>query len=77
MHQAPFQVTDVNGTPQLRDGLRDIVAVPIRGAVAVVIPFTNPDDRRALSISLHILSHEDRGHEDRGMMATIEVVAPR
>jgi FtsP/CotA-like multicopper oxidase with cupredoxin domain len=48
------------------------VDVPIRGAGTVVIPFTNPTIVGRFPFHCHILSHDDRG-----MMATIEVVAPR
>jgi FtsP/CotA-like multicopper oxidase with cupredoxin domain len=69
IHQAPFQVTEINGVSQTPDGYRDIVDVPIGGSVKVVIPFTNPVIVGRFVYHCHILSHEDKG-----MMAMIEVV---
>jgi FtsP/CotA-like multicopper oxidase with cupredoxin domain len=69
IHQTPFQVTEINGVAQPADGYRDIVDVPIGGEVKVVIPFTDPNIVGRFVYHCHILSHEDRG-----MMATIEVV---
>jgi FtsP/CotA-like multicopper oxidase with cupredoxin domain len=68
IHQTPFQLTEINGIPQPADDRRDIVDVPIRGEVKVVIPFTNPVIIGRFVYHCHILSHEDKG-----MMATIEV----
>jgi FtsP/CotA-like multicopper oxidase with cupredoxin domain len=68
IHQGPYQLTEINGVPQLADDHRDIVDVPIRGEVKVVIPFTNPTIVGRFVYHCHILSHEDKG-----MMATIEV----
>jgi FtsP/CotA-like multicopper oxidase with cupredoxin domain len=68
IHQTPFQVTEINGVAQPADGYRDIVDVPIGGEVKVVIPFTNPVIVGRFVYHCHILSHEDKG-----MMATIEV----
>jgi FtsP/CotA-like multicopper oxidase with cupredoxin domain len=72
IHQTPFQVTEVNGVPQPLDGFRDIVDVPIRGEVNLVIPFTDPTIVGRFPFHCHLLSHEDKG-----MMATIEVVPRR
>jgi suppressor of ftsI len=69
IHQTPFQVTEINGVPQPADGYRDIVDVPIGGTAKVVIPFTDPVIVGRFVYHCHILSHEDKG-----MMATIEVV---
>jgi suppressor of ftsI len=68
IHQGPFQLTEINGVPQPADDRRDIVDVPIRGEVKVIIPFTNPTIVGRFVYHCHILSHEDKG-----MMATIEV----
>jgi len=68
IHQGPFQLTQINGVPQPADDHRDIVDVPIRGEVKVIIPFTNPLIVGRFVFHCHILSHEDKG-----MMATIEV----
>lgn len=69
IHQTSFQITEINGVPQPVDGYRDIVDVPIGGEVKVVIPFTDPVIVGRFVYHCHILSHEDRG-----MMATIEVM---
>jgi suppressor of ftsI len=69
IHQGPFQLTEINGVPQPADDHRDIVDVPIRGEVKVIIPFTNPLIVGRFVYHCHILSHEDKG-----MMATIEVI---
>jgi suppressor of ftsI len=68
IHQGPFQLTEINGVPQPADDRRDIVDVPIRGQVKVIIPFTNPMIVGRFVYHCHILAHEDKG-----MMATIEV----
>ncbi len=68
IHQTHFQVTEVNGVPQPFLGYQDIVDIPIHGAVKVIIPFTDPVIVGKFVYHCHLLSHEDRG-----MMATIEV----
>ena len=68
IHQGPFQMVEINGVPQPADDHRDIVDVPIGGEVKVIIPFTNPLMVGRFVYHCHILSHEDKG-----MMATIEV----
>ena len=68
MHQTHFQVTEVNGLPQPFDGYADIVNVPVHGEVRVIIPFTDPVIVGRFVYHCHLLSHEDKG-----MMATIEV----
>ena len=69
IHQTDFQVTEVNGVPQRLDGYQDIVNVPVHGEVKVIIPFTDPDIVGRFVYHCHLLSHEDKG-----MMATIEVM---
>ena len=68
IHQGPYQLVEINGVPQPADDHRDIVDVPINGDVKVIIPFTNPTIVGRFVYHCHILSHEDKG-----MMATIEV----
>jgi suppressor of ftsI len=68
IHQTHFQVTEVNGAPQPFDGYQDIVNVPLHGEVKVIIPFTDPVIVGRFVYHCHLLSHEDKG-----MMATIEV----
>jgi FtsP/CotA-like multicopper oxidase with cupredoxin domain len=69
IHQGPFQLVEINGVPQPVDDHRDIVDVPIGGEVKVIIPFTNPLIVGRFVFHCHILSHEDKG-----MMATIQVI---
>ncbi|HEX9485547.1 MAG TPA: multicopper oxidase family protein [Gemmatimonadales bacterium] len=69
IHQTHFQMTEVNGVPQRFDGYRDIVNVPVHGEVKVIIPFTDPAIVGRFVYHCHLLSHEDKG-----MMATIEVM---
>jgi suppressor of ftsI len=68
IHQTPFQLVEINGVAQPSDDHRDIVDVPIGGEVKVIIPFTDPTIVGRFVYHCHILSHEDKG-----MMATIEV----
>jgi len=68
IHQTHFQVTEVNGASQPFDGYQDIVNVPVHGEVKVIIPFTDPVILGRFVYHCHLLSHEDKG-----MMATIEV----
>ena len=68
IHQTHFQVTEVNHVRQRFDGYQDIVNVPVHGEVKVVIPFTDPGIVGRFVYHCHLLSHEDKG-----MMATIEV----
>jgi FtsP/CotA-like multicopper oxidase with cupredoxin domain len=68
IHQGAFQLTEINGVPQPPDDHRDVVDVPIGGEVKVVIPFTDPVIVGRFVYHCHLLSHEDKG-----MMATIEV----
>jgi len=68
IHQGPYQLISINGVPQPADDHRDIVDVPIHGEVKVIIPFTQATKVGRFVYHCHILSHEDKG-----MMATIEV----
>jgi FtsP/CotA-like multicopper oxidase with cupredoxin domain len=68
IHQGPFQMAEINGVPQPPDDHRDIIDVPIGGEVKVIIPFRHPVILGRFVYHCHILSHEDKG-----MMATIEV----
>jgi suppressor of ftsI len=68
IHQTHFQVSEVNGTAQPFNGYQDIVNVPVHGEVKVIIPFTDPVMVGRFVYHCHLLSHEDKG-----MMATIEV----
>jgi len=68
MHQTAFQLVEVNGVPQPLDGYYDTVNVPVRGEIKIIVPFTDPVMVGKFVYHCHLLSHEDKG-----MMATIEV----
>jgi len=68
IHQTGFQLVEVNGRPQPLDGYYDTVNVPVRGEIKIIIPFTDPVMVGKFVYHCHLLSHEDKG-----MMATIEV----
>ena len=68
IHQTGFQLVEVNGMPQPLDGYYDTVNVPVRGEIKIIIPFTDPVMVGKFVYHCHLLSHEDKG-----MMATIEV----
>jgi FtsP/CotA-like multicopper oxidase with cupredoxin domain len=68
VHQGGFQLVEVNGVPQPLDGYYDTVNVPVRGEIKIIIPFTDSTDVGKFVYHCHLLSHEDKG-----MMATIEV----
>ncbi len=72
IHQAPFQVMSVNGVAQPFNGLVDTVTVPIHGEVKMRIAFTDPKIVGRFMFHCHILEHEDKG-----MMAQIEVFDPK
>ncbi len=74
IHQTNFLVTEINGVKQQQDSLHDTYTLPIGSAdkpssVKVVIPFTDPTIVGRFVYHCHISKHEDKG-----MMATIEVV---
>ncbi len=72
IHQVPFQVVSINGVAQPFTGLRDTIDVPIHGEVTVRLAFTDPLIVGRFMFHCHILEHEDKG-----MMATIEVYDPK
>lgn len=72
IHQLNFQVVEVNGQQVPFTGRQDNVNVPVRGVVKVLIPFTDPVIVGKFVYHCHILSHEDKG-----MMAVVEVKPPR
>ncbi len=71
LHQAPFQVLEVNGVAQPPSGLVDTVTLPIRGVVKIKVAFTDPKIVGRFMFHCHILEHEDKG-----MMQQIEVYDP-
>ncbi len=72
IHQVAFQVLSVNGQAVPFDGLVDTVNVPIHGEVKVRLAFTDPTIVGRFMFHCHILEHEDKG-----MMAQIEVYDPK
>lgn len=71
IHQVHFQVIEINHQPQEFKGYLDSVYVPERGEVKIIIPFTNPLIVGSFMYHCHVLEHEDKG-----MMAIIEVYDP-
>ena len=62
----------INGEPVAANGRIDTVRVPERGFVVVRIAFTDPRILGKFLFHCHVLKHEDKG-----MMANIEVYDPR
>ena len=71
IHQGGFQLAEVNGAPQPLDGYYDTVNVPVRGEIRIIIPFTDSTAVGRFVYHCHLLAHEDKG-----MMATIDVSPP-
>jgi FtsP/CotA-like multicopper oxidase with cupredoxin domain len=71
IHQLGFQLTEINHVPQAFSGYMDDVRVPEFGQVKLLIPFTDPLIVGHIMFHCHVLNHEDRG-----MMATLEVYQP-
>ncbi|RAK61295.1 multicopper oxidase family protein [Phenylobacterium hankyongense] len=72
IHQVKFQVISLNGKPVPFDGLVDTVNVPIHGELKIRLAFTDPKIVGRFMYHCHILEHEDKG-----MMAQIEVYDPK
>jgi FtsP/CotA-like multicopper oxidase with cupredoxin domain len=72
IHQVAFQVLSENGKPVPFNGLQDTVNVPIHGEVKIRLAFTDPKIVGRFLFHCHILEHEDKG-----MMAQIEVYDPK
>ena len=71
IHQLHFQVVAINGEPQPFDAVLDTVRVPEGGSVTLRIPFTERQIVGRFMYHCHVLKHEDKG-----MMANIEVYDP-
>lgn len=69
IHQLHFQVVAVNGRAVPFTGHVDTIRIPERGSVTVIIPFTGALIAGRFVFHCHVLKHEDRG-----MMASIEVL---
>ena len=72
IHQVDFQVLSVNGRDLPFDGRVDTVNIPVHGEVKIRIAFTDPTIIGRFMFHCHILEHEDKG-----MMAQIEVYDPK
>lgn len=72
IHQVHFQVLSVNGKPVPFSSLVDTINVPIHGEVKVRVAFTDPNIVGRFMFHCHILEHEDKG-----MMAQMEVYDPK
>ena len=72
IHQVNFQVMQVNGQAQNFDGAVDTVPLLPFQSVTLRIAFTEPEIVGRFMYHCHVLEHEDRG-----MMAQIEVYDPR
>lgn len=72
IHQLPFQVLSINGKPVQFQGVQDTIDVPIHGEVRIRLAFTDPIIVGRFMFHCHILEHEDKG-----MMAMIEVYDPK
>ena len=72
IHQLPFQVLSINGRPVPFQGLQDTIDVPIHGSVEIRMVFKDPIILGKFMFHCHILEHEDKG-----MMAQIEVFDPK
>ncbi len=72
IHQLAFQVLSVNGVLVPFQGVQDTIDVPIHGEVRIRLAFTDPIIVGRFMFHCHILEHEDKG-----MMAMIEVYDPK
>jgi FtsP/CotA-like multicopper oxidase with cupredoxin domain len=72
IHQLGFQVVAINGAPVPFTGRVDTVQVPERGAVTLRLAFTDPLILGRFMFHCHVLKHEDKG-----MMANIEIYDPQ
>ncbi len=71
IHQVHFQVVAIDGKAVPFDGYRDTVRIPERGSATIRIPFARREIVGKFVFHCHVLKHEDKG-----MMANIEVYDP-
>jgi suppressor of ftsI len=71
IHQLSFQVMSVNGAARPFNGDVDVVRIPEHGEARLRLAFTDPTIVGRFFYHCHVLKHEDRG-----MMAQIEVYDP-
>lgn len=67
LHIYPFQVLDVDGKPPAFTAWQDVVTVPAKSTVRILVPFR--DFTGVTMFHCHILEHEDNG-----MMAHLRVI---
>jgi FtsP/CotA-like multicopper oxidase with cupredoxin domain len=72
IHQLGFQVISIDGAALASNNRADTVRVPERGEVKLRLAFTDPLILGRFMYHCHVLKHEDKG-----MMAQIEVYDPR
>jgi suppressor of ftsI len=72
IHQVNFQVVDRNGKTESFNGNVDTVRIPPHQSVTVRIAFTRREILGRFMYHCHVMEHEDRG-----MMAQIEVYEPQ
>ena len=72
IHQVSFQVVEINGAPVAFSGRTDTVQVPERGEVKLRMAFADEAILGQFVLHCHVLKHEDKG-----MMAMVEVYDPR
>ena len=72
IHQLGFQVVEINGAPVAFTGRIDTVRIPERGEVKLRLAFLDEVIVGQFVIHCHVLKHEDKG-----MMAIVEVYDPR
>ncbi|MGA2549662.1 MAG: multicopper oxidase family protein [Burkholderiaceae bacterium] len=71
IHQVSFQVVEINGMAASFEGRRDTIEVPVHGTIKIRMAFSDPLIVGEFMYHCHILEHEDKG-----MMANIEVYDP-
>jgi len=72
IHQVSFQVVEINGKPVAFTGRIDTVQVPERGEVKLRMAFIDEAILGQFVLHCHVLKHEDKG-----MMAMVEVYDSR
>lgn len=69
IHQFDFQVVEINGKPIEFNGTNDVINMPPRSTIKLLMPFIEEYMVGKFVYHCHILAHEDRG-----MMQVIEVI---
>jgi FtsP/CotA-like multicopper oxidase with cupredoxin domain len=68
IHQLDYQVTEINGQQIDFDGYQDVLNMPPKSTIKILVPFTENYLVGKFVFHCHIIAHEDRG-----MMQVIEV----